>query len=93
MLFDINGLSKEYLSVRLGQMLAEKDKKVPKYHETNEGERECFEALVETLTQEQAELFDAYQNAIVERQIYELYYAYIYGLYDGVNIHKLIAEP
>ncbi len=81
MSMEINGFSKEYLAMRLGEMLA-----------ANDNEHESFRLISQSLSEEQLELFEAYQNALIERQIHELYYAYMYGLHDGINVRKLVTD-
>lgn len=91
MAFQFDALSREFLSSRLGKMLTEKDKANTKYHNENKLEKNSFRALSKTLTLKQMELFDAYQTALLNRQVHELYFAYLCGLRDGININNIFA--
>ncbi len=91
-MFDFETLPKEFLSVRLGAMLEKKAKMSQRYQMYNREEQQHFESLVETLSEEQTEQMETYRNAVIDREIQELYFAYMTGLRDGVRINDLLDE-
>lgn len=91
MAYQFDALSREFLSARLGKMLTEKEKTSKKYSDENKAEKKCFRALAKTLNTEQLALLEAYQNTLIDRQIHELYFAYLSGLRDGIDINHILA--
>lgn len=90
MAIQFDELSRSFLSLRLGKVLTEKDKANAKYHKANKVEANSFRALAKTLTMGQMELFDAYQTALLDRQVDEVYFTYLCGLRDGINIYNIL---
>ena len=89
---EMDALSKEFLSVRLGAMLEKKAQMNQQYQLYNREEEGHFDILLKTLSAEQEELVENYREAVIDREIQELYFAYMFGLKDGIRVNDLIGD-
>ncbi|MBE7048468.1 MAG: hypothetical protein E7393_03740 [Ruminococcaceae bacterium] len=91
-MFDMDSLSEEFLSVRLGEMLEQKAKLSKPYRLYKQKEQLQFDTLMKSLSPSQKADFDEYWDAVIGREIQELYFAYIYGLRDGIRVNDLLCN-